>query len=767
MQNKPDHSASIITVLVALLLGTSVGVANETDNAAPAGINKAAAQQLRDRGIEKLVFIKRFTFTANHVYTEYVNSKWTPGGGLAVLDLSTGKATDLVPDLTNGVVSRFDLSFDGMTVVFDYKQSEFEGYRIYEVGLDGTGLRQITFPRKDEAELVKKYRSRNYHHGTDDLHPCYLPDGDIVFVSTRSQYSILCDSRDNFTTKNLFRVNPATRAIKQLSNSPVSEASPAILPDGRILYHRWEYVDKAAGNNKALWAMRPDGSNSSEVYGNTISFPETMIYPRPIPGTRNKIVMLGASHWVNNALGTVIVVDTTQDNRSAETMTFVTKDIHALKHSGFDFRGEDGKWHHDPTGKTGRLFKDPYPLSEQLFIVSHKPKGPAWSHPTSYDLALLNDEGEETVLYKDNTISCWHPYPIMKREKPPILTSPLDPKLAEQGLALCVMSDVYEGLNGVDRGVIKYLRVLEQTPRPWAARKTWRNDAAGLAHSALGDGHLGLKAQYGVVPVAEDGSATFYVPAGRNIYFQALDKDCRMVQTERTFVHYMPGETRSCIGCHETQNKAPGDSRAHSSIPAYLPPSHIGPQPGETQAKKLFDYDRQIQPIWDKHCLACHGSDKGSSAGLNLRGTEQGVYSVSYNNLIKLGKSEKQLLGNRRLRNEDTGSAAIHYIPPYSMGALSSPLAVMLSGGSFKLKSPTQQTYAKKLTAAHPHIKLDKKDLLKITNWLDVNCPFHPSYWGRLNAEFKNHANFRPDIQFEDALRRTVPQTISEAETTP
>ena len=148
--------------------------------------------------------------------------------------------------------------------------------------------------------------------------------------------------------------------MQALSNSPVSEASPAMLPDGRILYHRWEYVDKAAGNLKCLWAMNPDGTASSEIYGNTITFPETMIYPRPIPGAPGKIVMLGTSHCCpNNAMGAVIVIDTSQELRSEDTMQFVTNDIRAYAHTGFHFQDDQGLWQLDKTGTLGRLFKDP------------------------------------------------------------------------------------------------------------------------------------------------------------------------------------------------------------------------------------------------------------------------------------------------------------------------------------------------------------------------------------------------------------------------
>lgn len=91
--------------------------------------------------------------------------------------------------MAGGIFGRFDLSFDASTIVFDWKSSADEGYRIYEVGVDGRGLRRVLGAPENEAELVKVRYA--YHNGTDDMHPCYLPDG-IVFVSTRCQTSTLC-----------------------------------------------------------------------------------------------------------------------------------------------------------------------------------------------------------------------------------------------------------------------------------------------------------------------------------------------------------------------------------------------------------------------------------------------------------------------------------------------------------------------------------------------------------------------------------------------
>jgi mono/diheme cytochrome c family protein len=748
------------TILISVVFVLSASADEQSAGVPATGqvavqFNADAAQKLIDKGITEILFIRRFTYTANHVYTEYVNSKWMPGGGLCALNLKTGQVREIVPELTqNGVVGCFDLSFDAQKIVFDCKQGADDGYRIYEVNTDGTDLRQLTFPEKNEAELVKKYRN-GYHHGTDDMEPCYLPDGGIVFATTRCQFGVLCDSPDIFTVRNLYRMNEDGSGMRPLTYSPLSEATPTVLSDGRILYMRWEYVDKAAGNAKGLWSINPDGSGVAEVYGNSISFPETMIQARAVPNEPNKILMLGASHWRNNTVGTVIMVDTTKHIRSTDAMRYITDDTAAFAHDGFHFKDKNGKWYYEKTGKDGRLFRNPYPVTADLFLVSHKPKGLVWSEPAGYDLAVLDDSGKETVLLKDPSMSLWSPYPSVPRAKPPIQNggSTVDADLAAKGLAKCLVSDVYVGMENVKRGEVKYIRILEQLPRPWSARKYYGDDKSGMAHSAIGDGLLSVKVQHGVVPVEEDGSANFVVPAGKAIYFQALDANYCAIQTERTFVHYKAGEVRSCVGCHETPNMTPPNTAA---VPKALQRQASVPMPQQTQAeaKIVFDYDRQIQPILDKHCVSCHGG-KEKQKGLDLRGEPKNTYSDSYLALIKLAKTEHQLLGNRRYRDEDNASNGIEYVPPYQLGALSSPLAALVHGWKqTSLADPKINQYVSELLAAHPDLKLSGAEKLTITNWLDVNCQYHPSYWGRLHAKFKDDPNYRPVVSFEKAASR-------------
>jgi hypothetical protein len=704
---------------------------------------------------DKIVFIKRLTYSANHYYTEFINARWTPGGGLCVLSLKDGSVRELAPSLEGGVFMRFDVSFDAKRVVFDWKCADQEGYRIYEVNVDGTGLRQLTFPEENEKELQRLYRARaHYHHGTDDMHPCYLPGGDICFISTRCQYGILCDAPDDFTTTILYRMDPDGRNMRPLTNSSVSEASPVMLPDGRIMYTRWEYADKGAVSVKCLWAMRPDGSASAEVYGNDISLPPTMIYGRPIPGAANKYVFVGTPHCPQNGVGTVIRLDMNRDIRTRDPMDYMTPYVDIKAEGGFAFREGDGPWRRDGSG-TGPLFRDPYPLSEKLFMVAHKPAGTNWRDTKGYGLYLLDEKGNTYLVHKDPEISCWQPFPLRPRRRPPVLESPVDERMAAKGLATCVVTDIYHGMEDTPRGSIKYIRVLEQVPRPWATRRRWGGDGYDQQHATITkDTHLGLKVQHGVVPVEDDGSAHFVVPAMKNIIFQALDKNYMAVQTERTYVNYVPGESRSCIGCHETPNDAAA-ARDRGVVKALRrAPSVPGPQPGEKSGKRPLDFAADVQPVLDRHCVKCHSGEK-PKAGLDLSGRMTSLFSVSYESLIperRRGKGRRrfELVGPTIGENHPkTGN--VHYMPARSFGSHNSVLVAMHSKGKVRLKDPQKAEIAARLAEKHKDVKLRPEELLKITNWVDTNSQFYGMYWGRKNLQHKDHPNFRPVPTFERA----------------
>jgi len=679
------------------------------------------------RDFEKIVFVKRYTFTSSHFYTDHVDGARRGGGNISILDLKSGEVTDLLPDMSHGVFGRFDLSFDAKRIVFDWKGDPDAGFRIYEVGIDGKGLRQLTFPPEDEEERIAKFdrnpgRRGAYHHQTDDMHPCYLPDGGICFTSSRCEYGILCNGDGALTTTVLYRMDGDGQDMQKLTNSAVSEFSPTVMEDGSILYTRWEYIDKPHLPAKCLWAMKPDGTGSREIYGNDIMYPPSMVFARQIPGHSNQFVMIGAPHYPAAAIGTVIRVDTTKNIRTTEPMTYITPWVDVRQEGGWNHL-ENGEW---TRHSQGPLYEDPYPLSGSLFLVSHNP-GQPWNTPDAYGLWVIDELGNHVRIYQDQTYSSWGATPLRVRRRPPVQPSMRDEKLAARGLAVCMVTDVTHGMEGIEDGDVKWIRVMEQIPRPWSCQRTW--DGESLTQLISG-GSLGAKAMYGVVPVEEDGSAHFYVPADRNIYFQALDENFMELQRERTYINYRPGEQRSCIGCHETPNETPTVRSATPlalSRPAQMPQA----QPGDSTARRTFYFPRDVQPVLDKYCVRCHG-EKQQEANLDLRGELTAKTSRSYDALLRYIST----------CGEGAGFAQTVYYPAKTIGSHKSRLAWKLLNGCTGMDQPLRD--------------VDFAAFVKIVTWIDANGVYYPSYWGRRDIRYKDHPNFRIEPTFEQAIG-TVP----------
>jgi len=678
----------------------------------------------------KVIFIKRFTYHSSHFYTDFLDGCSRYGGNISILDLKTGKVKDLFPEnseMAGGIFGRFTLSFNATKLVFDWKKAPAEGFRIFEVNVDGTGLRQVTFPPADEKQRIKRYSrhtvdrgQRNYFHQTDDMHPCYAPDGSIFFTSTRPQHGVLCGTY--LTAPLIHKINADGSNLQRLTNSAVSEFSPAVLPDGWITYSRWEYVDKGQLGIKCLWAMKPDGSGSREIYGNDIPFPPTMLHGRAIPGEPNKLVMLGTPHFPQSGIGTVITVDTTKDIRSRAPMHFVTWWV--------DIRQEPGWNHFLGPGWTrhgnGPLYMDPHPLGKDLFLVSHN-RDRGWNDPTAYELMLLDDSGNHWPILASDDYSLWQPTPLVSRKRPPVVPSTLEPELAKKGLAVCYVQNIYHGMEGIRPGEVKYIRIFEQLPRPWSCRRLWEPNQ-NLVYLISPRSALAAKVLRGVVPVEKDGSAHFYVPAGRNIYFQALDAKYRELQRERTYVNYMPGERRGCVGCHETPQDTPTD-RLGLATALKKPPVRPQPQPGDKTAARPLHFAIDVQPVLDKHCVTCHGG-KRKEAGLDLREELTRSFSRSYERLLRYVKTTDE--------GSDWGGSA--YLPPKSIGSHASRLIKQLDKGCTGMKH-----------------KLPLEHYVKITTWVDANAVYYGSYWGRIRIEHRDHPNFRPVPTLKDALATEPP----------
>jgi cytochrome c553 len=603
---------------------------------------------------DKLLLVRRQTYDTSHIYTTYFDGSHRYGGGLAVLSPVRPEAEcrTLETGLPGPAIYRDpDLSWDGQRVLFSYKPDLGTACRIYEIGLDGSGLRQVT--------------DSNY----DDVDPCYLADGRIMFVSTRCRRVVLCHNA--FTVSVLHRMNADGSGVECVSQNTVNDFTPSVMHDGRIAYTKWEYVDKQLGNNQSLWVVSPDGSSPRQMAGEHWG-PITFWEPRAIPGS-SKLVCTLAPH-MPIAVGPIALIDPADVCASPAKYESLTPEIPPPHHFG---------WHRPRMG----YYCNPWPLSEDFHVVSYA-YGPDDRDPRGYGLYLLDRWGNRDLIYRDPEISCFEAVPLRAREAPPVVPDVVPAETSEG--KLCVL-DIYRGLPGVERGSIKYLRVIQEVPKPVSAECS----GPWLQYPLISyGGHLVVKRLLGEVPVAQDGSAYFSAPANKAIYFAALDANHQEVQRMRALTEVRPGETLSCVGCHEERTSAPPARRpqARQVAAADITPPEGGP--------KASDFYRDVQPVLNRNCISCHSGSK-PAGGLNLSPSLTNRFNVAYESLM-----------TRDL---------ISYVVANDSSTL--PLRPAMYYGSHASR------LMKVLATTHTdRVALPPEDREALVTWIDMNAPYYGTY---------------------------------------
>ena len=758
-----------VTILIAVLFCTATTAI--ADNSVTGGL-----------GFDEIVFVKRKPYSSDHYYTDINNGtapdRFGPDNGIYIYNLRTQLERAVITAASlpggTGFVGKISLSFDARKVIFDFRRDPGSGFRIWQVNVDGTGLRQVLLPPKDEAAKVTRW-GKKWH--TDDIHPCYLPDGKIMFSSTRSEHTVLCGGSAALVAPTLHRMDADGGNVEQLTKSPVSEFCPVVLDDGRVMYHRWEYVDKGARVCKTIWSMNPDGTMPQELYGVSDDTTTVYMYPQAIPGNNHRLVCVGTCHFPQGGcLGAIMLIDLQSgalkrgpDPDEADyvqwdhgyAVTNITPHVFIERRTepGWFFLGKDGKYIHDREGRSGHLYTHPYPVGENRFLVSYK-EDPADHYKNvadAYSLYLIDTEGNHRLVHKDRKLSLWHPTPLVARKTPPEIYSARHPEYAANNEALCIVTDVYQGMDGVERGQVKWLRINEAIPRYWDTGRRWQSATSSSAWKAA----LWPRVQWGVVPVEKDGSAYFTVPANRNIFFQALDENFMEVQRERTYVNYKPGEVRSCVGCHGRTNRTAHVRSAQSTIAMSRPASTPQPQPcdlvengGSGRAQQVIHYSTDIQPIFDARCVSCHGN-ADPAGDLKLTGDLTVYYNTSYEEL-----AQKQLAGPivsefTTFRRGDQGNYNGATLVPKSLGSHKSVMIDML----------TDSAHPKNDEADHAKM-LTMTELMILSRWVDSNYQFYGGYYGRhhsawANADPQNSsykpADFRRKPLFEEAISMNAP----------
>ncbi|MCY3020802.1 MAG: hypothetical protein NTW87_17430, partial [Planctomycetota bacterium] len=557
-----------------------------------------------------LVFVVRPQYRPDHhnsetmFQTSEINTgSFTGPGWLNTLDLKTGKVTTLVT-VPNGIARDPDVHWDGNKIVFSMRHSREDDYHLYEINADGSGLKQLTFGG-----------------GITDIDPFYLADDRIAFSSTREPKYCMCNRH---IMCNLFVMNADASNIHQIGKSTLHEAHGSLLPDGRILYDRWEYVDRNFGDAQGLWTCNPDGTAHLVYFGNNTPSPGGVIDARAIPGTELVMAVLGSCHdrpW--GALG-IIDVRFGVDGRAPVVRTWPPKAVELVREPGT----ANGAW--DTFMSVKPKYEDPYPLNEKYFLASRMT-----GHGEQMGLCLLDIFGNEVQLYADPNggLGCYDPMPLGPRARVPVVPERRD---YENKDGYMYVYDVYQGthMQGVKRGAVKFLRVIESPEKRYWTHPAWSGQ--GVHCPGMNWHSFENKRILGVVPVEDDGSAYFAVPSDKFIYFQLLDENGMMIQSMRSGTMMQSGERSGCVGCHSNRVAAPAP-KAMASKAMMRGASQLTGWHGPARE---YNYLAEMQPVFDRACVRCHDFPTSASVPptdggkkLVLAGDKNGAFNQSYTEL--------------------------------------------------------------------------------------------------------------------------------------
>jgi hypothetical protein len=634
-----------------------------------------AAAVLKGLGIDSLVMVQRRPLKPSHVYTYHVEGL-EMGGGLYTLALGDGKPTCLV-DSSNGVILDCQVSYDGKQIMFSWKRTMQEPFKIWRVNTDGSGLTCVI------------------DHESNNMNACWLPDGGIAFLSDRKPAFAYCWTS---TSPVLFRAAGNGRNVTKLSANYLSDFTPSIMEDGRILYSRWEYVDRPAIPIQSLWAVNPDGTSLAGVFGNRVLCPATFMEARDIPGLPGRILCVMTSHN-GPCRGAIGLLDLTKGGNAQEAIRNLTPEIAvgpvADAGAGNTLRGP---------------YESPVPLDASCYLVSQAGR------------ILLRDYAgtlNATLCEPGQGLGFYSAQPLRSR---PLPRSPQATRLEPQAepWATVIMHDVRNGLgDAVKPGEIKRLAVVQEMEKDIRSLVAQRQFGFQFPVVSCGATYA-PKRVWGFAEVEADGSAHFKVPSGVPLYFLALDAAGRAVQRMRTFTHFMPGERQSCIGCHADRNYvSPASVRGGHAIAAGRPAQDLTePDWGRRDG---FSFPRVVQPVLDARCVRCHNE----KSALDLSGDRTDYFNVAYENLARRG-TQAEHGGDAHGGMAGFGkNPYTSWIPTFN-GCESNILQVAPKTWG----SPVSRL-AEVVISGHPdadgkpRVALSASEQLRILLWIDLNVPFY------------------------------------------
>ncbi|MCL2305122.1 MAG: SUMF1/EgtB/PvdO family nonheme iron enzyme [Planctomycetaceae bacterium] len=531
--------------------------------------------------------------------------------------------------------------------------SDDRTWQVFEVNIDGTGLTQIT---------------PSIGTDIDNAEGCYVPDGAVLFISTASMMGVPCIDGSS-QVGNIYRLEPDGKTVRQLTFEQDQDWCPVPMPNGRIMYLRWEYTDIAHYFSRILFSMNPDGTNQVEHYGSNSFWPNSLFYAKPIPNHPTKFIGIVSGHHGVTRMGELVVFDPSKGRKEADGVVQRIPGYGQKVEPIIDDQLVDHSW---------PKFLFPAPLDENYSLVSCQ-----MNASSPWGLYLVDTFDNLLLLREEPGYFLLEPTPIVKRPMPPVIPSRVDPDQTE---ATVFLTDIYigDGLKNVPRGTVKKLRLFEYS---FAYRGIGGHQYFGMESS------WDAKRILGEVPVYEDGSAMFTIPANTPIALQPLDEQGRAMQLMRSWFVGMPGETVSCIGCHEPSNTVtPSKSTiARTKIPTVIEP-FFGPA-------RPFTYEAEVQPVLDKYCVGCHNGDEEHKHIPNFADTNKGPmhFSNSYHAVA-------------RFVRRPGPESDIHMLRPMEYHASTSELFQKLGKG-------------------HAGVQIDDESLRKLYTWVDLNAPYYGTWF--------------------------------------
>lgn len=612
------------------------------------------------------------------------------------------------------------VSFDGTRLLFAQRvwgARHGVNYQIFEMDLTTGDIRQLT---NDET-----------YGGS--FEPVYLGNDDILFSSSRIVAHTTCGWDDY---SNFYIMDKDGNFARRVGFDQVHTAYPSILADGRVIFTRRDYNDRGQVFTHALFTMNQDGTSQQEFYGNHTFQPTSIQQAKEIPGTNRLLAVVGGYHVTQG--GKLVEVDVSHGRQSNQGLTLIPsgekpQDDGSRSNIGFS----DTLY-----GRSGEQYQYPYPITEEAFLVSHQPIGgyrfrdghvrEKPENQVRYGVYFMHMDGRRELLVMHPQISSLQPVPVAPRERPHVYGSPVD---YTKDYAYVTIHDIYDGrgLEGIERGTVKSLRVVQLNYKPTTIGGAHSADGpGGYGHSitpvAMHTGTYDTKTILGDVPVHEDGSVYFKMPTRRPVYFQALDEHNRVIQSMRSWTTSMPGEFVSCAGCHVSKESAPPiavDGRPTMAMQAS--PEELSPFYGPARG---FSYIQEVQPIWNEHCISCHSPggenpqviltddqirDQGSRSPQPSEDPHR-VWLQSYVTLtsperpIRTGLSYRPYYAENNYINWIGRLSTPEMVPPYSFGSARSPLFDLLLAGH------------------DGRVNLSQEELDKVAAWIDLNIPFVGEY---------------------------------------